>query len=279
MNCSKLLMICVLVPFTAKAVVVTLGPSTQAVTFTGIGTNASGAGTSQVAWGACSFDGTNTTCTVSGPYTGLGNGGTYSFVVTYPGNGQTPLVAVASPPGSDLVIFTLSAGSIEFTLTPTGGAAVRFYDLNSTMLFFSPATDSCTGVSTCSVGAVGMSVGGTITGPVNGSFDTTPIINVSGVVTATDYGGFSAIAPATFVEIYGLNLATTFHMVWGSSFQAGKAPTSLGGTTVAVAGKSAFVELAGPHQVNVLVPDGVPTARSQWLSRRLVETVSRQWLQ
>lgn len=257
MNIVRLLAIFGLLSSAANAVVVTLAPSTQAVTFTGTGTNTSGAGTQRLSWGACSFDGQNTTCTVSGPYTGLGDGGTYRFVLVYPGNGPTPLGAVASPPGSDLVYFTLDAGTFTFTLTPAGGAPVQFYDLNFSV-FFSASTDSCTGVSVCSVGAVGTTIGGTITGPVNGTFDTTPVINVGGIVTATDYGAFRDIAPATFVEIYGLNLATILPIKWGNSFQGNEAPTSLGGTTATVGGKPAFVELASAHQVNILVPSDVP---------------------
>ena len=76
MNIVRLLAIFGLLSSAANAVVVTLAPSTQAVTFTGTGTNTSGAGTQRLSWGACSFDGQNTTCTVSGPYTGLGDGGT-----------------------------------------------------------------------------------------------------------------------------------------------------------------------------------------------------------
>jgi uncharacterized protein (TIGR03437 family) len=193
---------------------------------------------------------------VSGPYTGLGQGGTYSYVLVYPGNGPSPLSAVSSPPGNDLVYYRLTAGSLTFTITPNGGAPVRFYDLTS-QLFFNPSTDSCTGVSTCSVGAVGLSFGGTITGPQNGTFDTTPVINAGGVVTATDYGGFSTIAPATFVEIYGLNLSTTLYLDWSSAFNGLQAPVSLGGTTATVGGLPAYVELASPHQVNLLVPSGV----------------------
>jgi uncharacterized protein (TIGR03437 family) len=82
---------------------------------------------------------------------------------------------------------------------------------------------------------------------------------VGGVVTATDYGGFSSIAPATFIEIYGLNLSTNPATVWGKAFHGGKAPMSLGGTTVTVGGQPAYVELAGAHQVNVLVPSEVAT--------------------
>jgi uncharacterized protein (TIGR03437 family) len=246
----------------ASAVVLTLGPSAQAVTFTGTGVNATGAGTSLISRGSCAYDGTNTTCSVSGSFTGLGNGGTYSFVLTYPGNGASPLSAVASPPGSNLVYYSLSAGSFVFTITPNGSSPVRFYDLTEA-LFFDPSTDSCTGVSTCSVGAVGTSVGGTITGPLNGTFDTTPVINAGGIVTATQYGGFSTIAPATFIEIYGLNLSTTFNLDWSNAFNGVQAPTSLGGTTATVGGLPAYVEYVSPHQVNLLVPSGTPLGQQQ----------------
>ncbi|HEY1496006.1 MAG TPA: hypothetical protein VGF49_15745 [Candidatus Solibacter sp.] len=246
-------------PAVASGVVLTLGPSSQAVTFTGTGLNASGAGTTRISWGSCTYDGATTTCTVSGPYTGLGTGGTYRFVLTYPGNGPSALGSVASPPGSDLVTFTLSAGTFGFSLAPNGGGdPVTFYNL-AFNLSFSTATDSCTGVSVCGVGAVGASTGGTITGPVNGQFDATPVItNPGGVVTATSYGGFSAIAPATWIEIYGRNLATTLQQTWGGGdFKGAQAPTALGGTTVTVGGKSAFVDYVSPGQVNAQVPSGL----------------------
>lgn len=61
--------------------IVTLGTSTQNFGLTGIGGNSAGQGQSKMSWGACTYDGTTTTCTLSGPFTGLGAGGTYSFVV------------------------------------------------------------------------------------------------------------------------------------------------------------------------------------------------------
>jgi uncharacterized protein (TIGR03437 family) len=237
--------------------VVNLGVSSQSVTFTGTGKNASGAGTSIVSWGSCSFDGTTTTCVVSGSYTGLGNGGAYAFTLAYGGNGPSPLTTTANPPGSDTVSFNLSAGSFTFTLTPTGGSPVNFYDLYFG-LFFSPLTDTCTGVTTCSVGAVGVTNGGTIKGPVSGTFDATPVISPNGVVSATSYGGFSAIAPATWIEIYGINLATILSQTWaGSDFNGVQAPAALGGTKVTVASKPAYIDFVSPHQVNVQVPSGI----------------------
>ena len=262
MNVSHLAAMFLLLSSTASAVVLTLGPSTQSVTFTGTGVNVNGAGTVRITWGNCVFDGTNSTCTVSGPYTGLGAGGTYSFVLVYRGNGPSPLTGVATPPGSDLVTYMLSTGSFVFTITPTGVGPVRFYDLTERD-FFDPTTDSCTGVGACSVGAVGLTVGGTITGPQNGTFDTTPVINPGGIVTASDFGAFRTIAPATFIEIYGLNLSTTLFLDWGSAFNGTQAPTSLGGTTATVGGLPAYVELASPHQVNLLVPSGVALGQQQ----------------
>ena len=195
---------------------------------------------------------------MSGTYTGLGSGGTYSFVLAYPGNGPSPLSSIASPAGSDLVIFNLTAGTLGFTLTPNGGEAIPFYDLRFNV-FFSSATDSCTGVSACGVGSVGVTPGATITGPMSGSFDLTPVItSPGGVVTATGYGGSRAIAPATWIEIYGLNLSTTLKRTWGGGdFTGTQAPTALGGTTVTIGGKPAYVQFVSPGQVNAQVPSGL----------------------
>jgi uncharacterized protein (TIGR03437 family) len=243
----------------ASGVVLNLGQSTQTVTFTGTGKNPAGAGTSRIDWGACTFDGATTTCTVSGPYTGLGTGGTYNFVLAYGGNGPSPLSGTAAPQGSDNVTFNLSAGQFSAFLTPNGGGGpVNFYDLRFNFQF-SPLTDTCTGVSSCAVGAVGVSTGGTIKGPITGSFDVTPTLTFpGGVVTASAYGGSTSIAPATWIEIYGLNLATTLMQTWGGGdFKGAQAPTALGGTTVTVGGKNAFVDFVSPHQVNAQVPSGV----------------------
>ena len=247
-------------PPQASATVATLGLSTQNFSLTGIGANASGQGQSKMTWGACVFDGTNTNCTLSGAFTGFGGGGNYSFVITYPGNGAFPLNAITNP-GSDL--FTARATSnfsLTITLVENNGPTVSFYSFaNFNFLFSSPA---CTGVATCSVGQVGLTQNATITGPITGSFDPTPAISPSGVITAGNYGAFQAIAPATWIEIYGVNLATnldsTRQQTWaGGDFNGNQAPSTLGGTTVTVAGKPAFVDFISPAQVNVQVPSGI----------------------
>src|ERR1051325_7978838 len=193
------------VPPQASAVV-TLGRSTQNFTLTGIGANASGAGQSKMSWGACTFDGTTTTCTLSGPYTGLGAGGTYSFIVSYAGNGPFPLNAVAQSPGSDF-FFAQATGNLSFviTLAETNGAPISFYSFaNFNFVYAAP---TCTGVAptACGVGQVGLTPNATITGPITGSFDPAPAVTVGGVISAGGYGGFAAIAQATWIEIFGVN--------------------------------------------------------------------------
>lgn len=236
---------------------VTLGTSNQNLTYAGIGANVQGDGEGVFTWGNCSYDGKNTTCTVTGPYTGLGNGGTYSFVLTYSGNGPSPLAGISDSPGNNEVTFTLSQGSLLSTLTDVNGTVINFYDFNSYFNFVNP---TCTpaGIS-CAVGQVGLTSGATITGPVNGTMTTVPVIrSTQGVISASAYGAFPAIAPGSWIEIYGINLATTPVANWTSGeFTNNVAPTAVGGTTVTVGGLPAFIDYVSPGQVNAQVPSGV----------------------
>ena len=86
---------------------------------------------------------------------------------------------------------------------------------------------------------------------------------IGGVVTASAFGGFRSIAPGTFIEIYGSNLAANSRSWNGADFNGVNAPTSLDGTTVTIGGQSAFVGYINPGQVNVLVPSNVATGVQQ----------------
>jgi uncharacterized protein (TIGR03437 family) len=232
---------------------VPLEQSTQTVTFTGLGANANDDGTMQVAWGDCSYDGTNTNCTVSGAFTGLGPGGTYDYVFFYPGNGPSPLMAVTQAPGSDFVNFAYSKGGFKFTLNESNGTTLTY--ARSPGFSFVPGATSCTGnPSECGPGAVGAIPGATITGPITGSFELAPTIQT--VISASNYGGFTSIAPATWIEIYGANLAEA-KSDWTGGFTGNNAPTSVDGTSVTVGGQNAFVYYVSPQQVNVQVPSNV----------------------
>ena len=240
--------------------IVTLGTSAQSFSLTGIGPNASGQGQSKMTWGTCAFDGTNSTCTLSGPFTGFGSGGTYSFVVSYAGNGPFPLNAITNP-GSDM-FFAQATGNYSFTITlaQANSPSISFYSFaNFSFVYGGNAT--CTGLTSanCSVRQVGQTPNATISGSITGSFDPAPAIRPDQVISAGSFGAFPAIAPATWVEIYGTNLATTRFQIWsGSDFTGNLAPSALGGTTVTIAGKRAFVNFVSPGQVNVQVPSDVP---------------------
>ncbi|HEY4360640.1 MAG TPA: IPT/TIG domain-containing protein [Bryobacteraceae bacterium] len=247
----------------ASASVATYGPTNEKVTNTGLGGDLQGRGQNRVTWGNCVFSGGNTTCTVTAPFTGFGGGGTIAWVLTYPGNGPSPLGTDSQTPGSDLLggFYLTGPSSFVTTVTESDGTILTFYGQGPYTLYSSP---TCTGLpanSPCATGRVGLTPGATITGPLTGTFDCTPIIRSSqGVISAGAYGAFSSIAPGTWVEIYGTNLATNMGRLWaGGDFNGLNAPTSLMGTTVTVAGQKAFVDYVSPGQVNVQVPSNVPT--------------------
>ena len=243
----------------AASAQVQLGQSTQNLTLTGLGPNASGDGVSVITWGDCSASGGKTTCVLSGPFTGLGPGGTYVYTLTYPGTGTSPAEAITAP-GSNLFTLSLSAGSLTFVYNESNGTTVS--DNHAGMFVFVPALTSCTGnVSSCGPGAVGQTPGATISGPITGAVNPAPTIQT--VISASGYGGFTSIAPATWIEIYGQNLANTTEE-WGSAnFQGNNAPTGLGGTTVTVGGQPMFIDYVSPGQVNGQVNSQLATGPQQ----------------
>lgn len=92
----------------------------------------------------------------------------------------------------------------------------------------------------------------------SGPLPTGPTIrSASGVITASAFGGFNAIAPGSWIEIYGLNLAPTTREWQVSDFTGSTAPTSLSGVSVSINGQPAFVSYISPGQVNAQAPSTV----------------------
>jgi len=85
-----------------------------------------------------------------------------------------------------------------------------------------------------------------------------PVITPGGVLSASAFGGFTAISPGSWIEIYGVNLASTTQGWSGSDFSNGVAPTSLAGVSVSIGGKPAFIDYVSPGQVNALVSSDAP---------------------
>lgn len=80
---------------------------------------------------------------------------------------------------------------------------------------------------------------------------------ISSIRTAQGFGGFSSIAPGTWIEITGYGLATGTREWTPADFHGGWAPQSLDGVRVTVGGQSAFLSYISPGQVNAVVPENV----------------------
>ena len=86
-----------------------------------------------------------------------------------------------------------------------------------------------------------------------------PTISANGVVSAGSYGGFSSVAPGSWIEIYGANLSVDRRQWATADFKGNTAPMSLDGTTVTIGGQQAFIDYISGGQVNVQVPSTVGT--------------------
>jgi uncharacterized protein (TIGR03437 family) len=84
-------------------------------------------------------------------------------------------------------------------------------------------------------------------GPTQASQSKLPVIAAGGIVPL--FSKVSIIQPGEWVSIYGANLASGT-AVWNGNF-----PTSLGGTSVQINGKPAFLSLVSPTQINLQAPD------------------------
>ncbi len=71
----------------------------------------------------------------------------------------------------------------------------------------------------------------------------------------TSFGGKAGFSSNTYVEIYGLNFATSSRLWGGSDFSGVNAPTSLDGISVTVNGRPAFIYYVSPTQININTPE------------------------
>ena len=71
-------------------------------------------------------------------------------------------------------------------------------------------------------------------------------LNEGAVISHTNFGGFPSVAPGTWMEIYGSDLAGTSRQWAYSDFVGGTAPTSLDGVRVVIGGQDAFVAYISP---------------------------------
>jgi len=84
-----------------------------------------------------------------------------------------------------------------------------------------------------------------------------PAISPGGVVGAAAFGALTSVAPGSWLEIYGANLAANSRGWTTADFNGVKAPTSLDGTKVTIGGQDAFIAYISPTQVNAQLPSNV----------------------
>lgn len=90
-----------------------------------------------------------------------------------------------------------------------------------------------------------------------------PTIVSGGAVGASAYGAFQTVAPGSWIEVYGSNLANTTRSWAAGDFNGINAPQFLSGTSVAIGGQLAYVAYVSPTQVNAQVPSSVGTGPQQ----------------
>lgn len=78
-----------------------------------------------------------------------------------------------------------------------------------------------------------------------------PAISPNGIVPV--YSNLQTIQPGSWISIYGTNLAPAT-AVWNGDF-----PTTLGGITVTIDGKPAYLWYVSPNQINLQAPDDTKT--------------------
>jgi uncharacterized protein (TIGR03437 family) len=79
-----------------------------------------------------------------------------------------------------------------------------------------------------------------------------PAIKSGGVTNAAS--GVAGVAPGAWISIYGSNFTTTARALATSDLVNNAIPTSLGGVSVTINGKAAFVQYVSPTQINALAP-------------------------
>jgi Protocatechuate 3,4-dioxygenase beta subunit len=88
-----------------------------------------------------------------------------------------------------------------------------------------------------------------------------PAIAASGVVSAASYQ--AGIAPGSWVSIFGQNFSAATRTLAASDIVNGNLPTALGGVSVQIDNKPAFIAHVSPGQINVQAPASANTGAVQ----------------
>ena len=139
-------------------------------------------------------------------------------------------------------VLTLSDYS-RTTARDTTNATDNIYNIaNKTRMLATTTGDTASGcTATITVGAA-----------FNAPAAATPAITSGGIANALS--GAAGVAPGAWISLYGSNLSSATRALAGSDLVDSIIPATLGGVSVQVDGKAAFIQYVSPSQVNVLVP-------------------------
>lgn len=184
----------------------------------------------------------------------LGGQGSFGVAITpdgtraYVANGtligagaNSGFVSVIDTSNNTVVAKVSVADPLGVAITPDGTRAYVANDSN----FAGPSSVSVIDTSSNSVIAT-VGVGGIPTAVAIKKGSASP-----GLIPSIASGGIipGIVQPGEWVSIYGTNLAS------GTTIWNGDFPKSLGGTSVTVDGKAAYLLLVSPGQINLQVPD------------------------
>jgi uncharacterized protein (TIGR03437 family) len=174
------------------------------------------------------------------------------------------LVAATTPPPLQTQTITFGAldnkvlGTPPFAIGATASSAlpVAFASNTASACTVSGVTVTIVAVGTCSITASQPGNANYLAAaPVTQSFTVSPAlapsISPGGIVPVGST--VATIQSGEWVSIYGANLAAST-AIWTGNF-----PASLGGTSVTIDGKLAYLSLASPGQINLQVPNDTAT--------------------
>jgi trimeric autotransporter adhesin len=194
----------------------------------------------------------------------IASAGAATITVTAGGVSSSPLTLPINPPPA---IAALSPGTVvgtgaAFTLTVSGtgflaGAIVQWNGtplattfVNSGELTAAVPANLAVGALTASI--VALNPGGAPSAAARLSITVAqPAVAQGGVVPL--YSSTSVIQPGSWISIYGTGLGN------GTYTWTGNYPTSLGGTTVKIDNKPAYLWMVSPTQINLQAPDDTAT--------------------
>ena len=239
---------------------------------------------------------TTSVCTVSGTTVTIVAAGTCTITASQTGNtsfqAATPVtqsftVSAAAPPQkitfAALPDVTFGAAPFTVSATASSGLAVTFSSSPASVCTNAGATVTIAGGGLCSItatqpGSSAASVGAkrnAATGaalPVTQSFTVRaasggPSISAGGIVSL--FSTVTTVQPGSWISIFGANLASAT-TIWSGEF-----PTALGGTSVTIDGRKAYLWFVSTGQINLQVPDDpntgtvnvtLATSKGNWTS-------------